>query len=477
MTTLLLLCSLAASGAQLNYEVAGPEKGAPVILIYGNGSSAATFPGPMLEIAAKGYRVYAIDSRVQGIKPEDTFEFIKTHKLRKPAVVDLSDGGDIGLPLASKHPRSICALVSCSANGTTAKVPNLVLEGENDQINVASLADIFFKSRKVFGKRGYAAYYDCIWSSDQYNAFGDIIKYKDVYYVTFREGPGHVPTTTWETPGVVRVLSSKDCRNWTLACTITNKWFDLRDPHFCVSPVDGSLMCYYALYAHGNSWPEPTKTMTAVLKPDGMSLEIESVHHVYCGDYSKYWIWNITPDGSYIYGIAYWENGTKPILVRSSDGFDFEKVSEIDYLGNEASINIIDGKVYAILRSQYGAPSGYAVSDESMQNWMISDLNLVCHCPVAVKYKNYLLTCVRVVNQRNGDVALCALDLTSETPSLQVLTTMEYHNHAGNCAYAGMLLDGDVLRIVYYAESAGRYSSPDIYYQEYPLSMVDNLIL
>ncbi|HBE42310.1 MAG TPA: hypothetical protein DDW27_14100 [Bacteroidales bacterium] len=40
-----------------------------------------------------------------------------------------------------------------------------------------------------------------IWDQAPHNAFTDLVKYRDAFYCTFREGSGHVPGTKGRTNG------------------------------------------------------------------------------------------------------------------------------------------------------------------------------------------------------------------------------------------------------------------------------------
>ena len=93
------------------YETKG--NGQPFILLHGNGESHEIFTVLMNELSKK-FSVYAIDSRCHGkssktnelsygLMMEDVASFIKELKLEKPLLYGFSDGGIIGLLLASEY--------------------------------------------------------------------------------------------------------------------------------------------------------------------------------------------------------------------------------------------------------------------------------------------------------------------------------------------------------------------------------------
>lgn len=113
------------NGIELNYEVFG--EGSPFILLHGNGEDHTIFY-TLIEDLKKDYKVYAIDSRSHGcseqgklsysLMAEDVRSFIESLNLIKPIIYGFSDGGIIGIILASKYPELISTLISSGANVT-----------------------------------------------------------------------------------------------------------------------------------------------------------------------------------------------------------------------------------------------------------------------------------------------------------------------------------------------------------------------
>ena len=62
------MARIAANGIELEYEVRGPEDGAPMVLIMGLGSQMTRWPAPFLDgLVARGYRVVRFDNRDIGL--------------------------------------------------------------------------------------------------------------------------------------------------------------------------------------------------------------------------------------------------------------------------------------------------------------------------------------------------------------------------------------------------------------------------
>lgn len=110
----------------LYYEKTG--EGDPVILIHGNGEDHTIFDA-VVPLLSKYYTVYTPDSRGHGqsspvesfsydAMAEDIRNFIEGLGLEKPALYGFSDGGIIGILLASAYPQLLSAMVISGANLT-----------------------------------------------------------------------------------------------------------------------------------------------------------------------------------------------------------------------------------------------------------------------------------------------------------------------------------------------------------------------
>ena len=125
------------NGIRLYYETYGT--GEPLLLLHGNNSSIAAFDRQIPDLAKK-YRVIALDSRGQGnssadstrltyeLFADDTAAFLDFLGVDSANVLGWSDGGNIGLLLAIRHPRKVKKLASMAAvlyNDNTSISPKL----------------------------------------------------------------------------------------------------------------------------------------------------------------------------------------------------------------------------------------------------------------------------------------------------------------------------------------------------------------
>lgn len=124
-------------GLKLYYETYG--RGAPLLLVHGNGGSSQDF-AKTIPYFAQRYRVLALDSRAHGksTDPADSLSFeqmaddcaaLLTHlRLDSAYVLGWSDGGITALVLALRHPGKVRRLAATGANlwpDSTALMPAL----------------------------------------------------------------------------------------------------------------------------------------------------------------------------------------------------------------------------------------------------------------------------------------------------------------------------------------------------------------
>jgi len=117
--------TVTVNGVTLHYADIG--QGDPVVLVHGNGEDHHLFDTEAGQLVEAGYRVIAPDSRGHGANDplpeyhyeemaEDMYQLIRALGLQKPALYGHSDGGIIGLLLASRHPDALGALAVSGAN-------------------------------------------------------------------------------------------------------------------------------------------------------------------------------------------------------------------------------------------------------------------------------------------------------------------------------------------------------------------------
>ena len=110
---------------KLNYEEKG--SGDVLILLHGNGEDHSNFVA-QIEYFSKQYRVIALDTRGHGLSPrgekpftisqfaDDLYDFMKELGIARANILGFSDGGNIALIFALRHPEMVDRLILNGAN-------------------------------------------------------------------------------------------------------------------------------------------------------------------------------------------------------------------------------------------------------------------------------------------------------------------------------------------------------------------------
>ncbi len=200
-----------------------------------------------------------------------------------------------------------------------------------------------------------------IWDEGQHNAFTDIIRFRDRWFVSFREGEGHV----YGEDGTIRIITSADGETWESAALLVEEGVDLRDPKLSVTP-DGRLM----LIAGGSVYEGRdfvSRQPRVAFSDDG--FEWGSTIRV-CEDGD--WLWRVTWHNGKAYGFSYApipqdgeEAGSQEwqlTLYVSDDGIDYTPVCRPDVPGrpNETTVRFLDDDtMIALVRREAGSTNSW----------------------------------------------------------------------------------------------------------------------
>ncbi len=180
-----------------------------------------------------------------------------------------------------------------------------------------------------------------------HNSNTDLIYWQDAFWLIHASSPWHLGSPECE----LILWRSEDARAWERITTFDADGNDIRDPTF--APINGRLYLYVMINEGVMATPFAT-TMT--WSEDGRAWapmrEIEP----------KGWLfWRPkTFDGETWYCPAYWHEHGRSILLKSTDGENWEEVSEIYEGGanDETAIEFLpDGRMLSTARLEVSADS------------------------------------------------------------------------------------------------------------------------
>ncbi|MCS7181361.1 MAG: hypothetical protein NZ891_08465 [bacterium] len=225
----------------------------------------------------------------------------------------------------------------------------------------------------------------CVWWDGYHNAFTDIIKFKDNFFITFKHATKH----TISGNGEIYIIKSKDLEQWQLI-----KKFpllpDSRDPKFFKFK---NLLG--VLFGRRDEGDREKIDMYISYSSDGENfngpLKIENYN---------LWFWRIRNFKEKLFITAYEmkiEKGT--YLFISEDGINFKEVSQIvkDEYSNEADLLFENtGLCYVIVRRENFQTPILAISSPPYKKWENYILNYIVQGPHIFKFKNKIYVAGRV---------------------------------------------------------------------------------
>jgi hypothetical protein len=175
-----------------------------------------------------------------------------------------------------------------------------------------------------------------IWNNATHNAFTDLIRFKDRWYCTFREGEKHVGDN-----GKIRVISSIDGEKWESVALFAREGVDLRDPKLSTTP-DNRLMLHIgaSVYVDGK---------LKGFRPSVVFMDETNKWSGMCDiNITEKWPWRPFWYNQTVYCAAYSDS---VIFYKSKNGIDYEKICKFSLEGqpNEAAICALPGDTLMVL--------------------------------------------------------------------------------------------------------------------------------
>lgn len=320
-----------------------------------------------------------------------------------------------------------------------------------------------------------------IWFNDNHSAFTSIVKFKDEYYVTFREAESHIFDRDGEARGKIRILASKDGNDWKSVALIGKEGFDLRDPKLSVAP-DGSLM----LIMGGSIYVD--RKLVGMEPQVCFSKDGRNFSPLQPFEFSegsgldgKVWPWRVTWYKGTGYTVCYTGTGpSKTVLTlwKTKDGVHYDYVSGLDLdeddYANEATVRFLpDGRMVILIR-QDGNRNGVAshgllaFAPAPYTDWKYTDIGFKIGGPeLLVLGKDRLVLSGREYVQGGCFTAIWAGPL--EGPFEKVIGL---HEPVLDSSYPGLIVVGKELWCCYYRSYGEKRNDAAIYLAKIPLKAV-----
>ncbi len=285
-----------------------------------------------------------------------------------------------------------------------------------------------------------------IWDRAPHNAFTDLIRFKDRWYCTFREGSKHVSDD-----GALRVITSADGERWVSSDLLTWPNADARDAKLSVTP-DNKLMVSGAAALHQ---PAPARHQSAVwLSADGRTWG----EGIAVAD-PNFWLWRITWHRGTAFGFAYGTAEDRQVRLYSSrNGMDFTLLADrvfAEGYPNESSIVFLNDDSALCLLRRDGQPNTALLgsSRPPYRGWTWKDLGVRVGGPQMILLPDQRLVAgVRLYDDRTR-TSLCWVD--KEEGRLTEFLTLPSR---GDSSYPGLVWHDGFLWVSYYSSHEAKTS-------------------
>lgn len=289
-----------------------------------------------------------------------------------------------------------------------------------------------------------------IWDRSPHNAFTDLARWRDRFYVAFREGRAHVSSD-----GKVRVLSSADGNEWSSVGLVELAGYDLRDAHVAVTP-DGRLMLLGgAAPRKTDNEMAPTGTFVSFSR-DGVAWTAPVIV-VEPGR----WLWRVTWHKGVAYGFAYHHGARNGIdLLTSADGAAFAPLVPLLLEGkddepNEAALVFTaDDVCHALVRRDGKKNSALlGTSAAPYVKWEWKDLGAHLGGPNLIRLPSgEWIGAGRVVA---GDVRTGLVQIDVGSGAMREILRLP---SGGDSSYPGLVWHNGLLHVSYYSSHEGKTS-------------------
>ncbi len=308
--------------------------------------------------------------------------------------------------------------------------------------------------------------YKKVWDRAPHNEFTDLVRFNDIWVLTFREADHHTSKD-----GKIRILLSKDCTTWRSAALLAYEGHDLRDPKLEITP-DGRLMLNTVVWLRP---AENGKTHQSLVYFSADGPRWEGPHPI--GE-PNVWIWRTTWHKGVCYGVGYHklfrhDYKKKPTftrLYRSTDGLKWKvlvpQMIQGQTFPNEGALAFgPDDTCYCLLRcTDYAKPHAIepaqlGIAKPPYTTWRWIDLGVGVGGPELICLPDGRLIAACRMYTRKVHTGVCWVDLEKERLVELVELPSSWFN-----GYPGVVAQGNTLVVSNHASHEGEPAKhPAIY--------------
>ncbi|HQC43210.1 MAG TPA: sialidase family protein [Verrucomicrobiota bacterium] len=317
------------------------------------------------------------------------------------------------------------------------------------------------------------------YSDGKHNAFTGAAVWNDSVFIVFRHAEHHVSFD-----GQVKIIASKDAKEFKEIATISASGKDLRDPK--ILNAGGILYIYTGAVDVKDNQRGGTEAKLYT-SSDGKNWEEQRVTGLYPGS----WLWFVHYDGKQFYGSAYCHNegegASRATLYKSKDGKNWESFFSIPVkASNEVALDTgNNGELFALVRQENSPNHPFFLKIEDPVNkpgiFELESLPFPLQGPFIKRMKRGNIVIGRRWDEGDGKENFFSNPRTErrvemiwvgDNGKIQRLCTLP---SGGDCSYPGwaQLADGKIL-VSYYSGHAGKYPKADIYVAVFEPGQLDS---
>jgi len=291
-----------------------------------------------------------------------------------------------------------------------------------------------------------------IWDASAHNAFTDLVRFQDQWYLGFREATSHAVSGD----GTVRVLRSPDGVTWESAAVLDYgpNW-DMRDAKLHVT-ADGRLML--------NTAAAP---LTSINERQSLVWFTDNGVDWSDGPYTvgepNWWLWavEVHPTTGVVYGVGYGDITTHPRttrLYRSTDGIVYETIVPTltgePETGETALLFRDDGSALALVRDNTGVERSFlGTATGDYTNWTFQTIDKRVGGPELIELPDGNILAGSRLHEPVVRTSLSWID-----PATAQMTELLTLPSGGDSSYPGLVWHDDLLWMSYYSSHEGKTS-------------------